>query len=93
MAKAAAKGMVHVLAIIAVIIIVGGLAFVAYRKRDGITAACQKTCSDQCDAIHADLELEGRNVCKTGYCNWCCTKHADNPTSQTLLGCLRQNEA
>lgn len=35
MAKAAAKGMIHILAIIAVIIIVGGLAFMAYRQREG----------------------------------------------------------
>ena len=63
MAKAAAKGMLHVLAAVTVIIIVGGLAFMAYRQREGNSASsnCKTEClktwsgnSDNCDRCCVD---------------------------------------
>ena len=91
MAKAAAKGMIHVLAIIAVIIIIGGLAFMAYRQREGASGSnsCVDACTSWCKhhELIKEFHLEGggRRLCTT-----CCSQNDNNHESLAFKKCMKK---
>ena len=86
MAKAAAKVMLHVLIIVAVIIIVGGLLFMAYRQREGISAECKQNCSAACRQLDTPAST---GFCVQHFCNYWC-EHANNHTVEGQLQCLNR---
>ena len=89
MAKAAAKGMLHILAIVAVILIIGGLAFMAYRPREGASGSnsCVDVCKHECSRNARARNRKYEGGCGSS-CATCCSKHPNAWNLPSFKSCM-----